>query len=573
MKNKVETAKKNPSGNFLLFYGHRKSAVVNETCLSQFYGCRFSVCGKMFCCSEQYMMATKAHVFGDVRHEAKIMMEQEPSRIKAFGRKVSPFDAELWAKVAYNAVCRGNYAKFSQNDELRSFLLATGDRVLVEASPTDCIWGIGISKTDPKALDPSKWRGSNLLGKALMEVRAAIGMGESEKSFFTRHPVDNAELLMWVRDQKESDKKRRIVNRAADPEFSTTKTVQHMQSIVESVQAGGNDATAEEKRLLNEFDRRYRGHVYRQLLKDPKHGGLYGFRNENIGGMMEPVRGELRGSEVFAAVWAKMFGIRYELTGREKKDGIAAALLNFDFSADNVGRGSFRKYLDMVTLTVFRELTRRDMVAEKDIHGRVIRDLKHGVLKARYVPKYITGNEDADLERLALTSKGDLRDNAKRRARAQIMLEISYLAYCRLRVSEKACVKWFREALEPIFEKGVPVDEVKREFLEIKEDGRSKAPSGSAFDKELSVFRKKVRDFRDRMAKQVFSFDDVSKTQSDRKGRARVLDPVEVVNGYWEDLAVYVGDKRMHDVRYNIVRGLVEGEEKKIYEERQRDYR
>ena len=109
--------------------------------------------------------------------------------------------------------------------------------------------------------------------------------------------------------------------------------------------------------------------------------------------------------------------------------------------------------------------------------------------------------------------------------------------------------------------------------MEIKEDGRSKAPSGSAFDKELSVFRKKVRDFRDRMAKEVFSFDDVSKTQSDRKGRARVLDPVEVVNGSWEDLAVYVGDKRMHDVRYNIVRGLVEGEEKKIYEERQRDYR
>ena len=96
---------------------------------------------------------------------------QRPKQIKALGRKVRRFDQKVWDKFKYAIVLNGNWCKFSQNRNLREFLLSTGDSVLAEASPYDNIWGIRLSANSLEAQDPMKWRGQNLLGFALMEIR------------------------------------------------------------------------------------------------------------------------------------------------------------------------------------------------------------------------------------------------------------------------------------------------------------------------------------------------------------------------------------------------------------------
>ena len=117
------------------------------------------------------MMAEKARVFGDSENLNAILASSSPKDIKAYGRAVRNFNPSKWNAVKFDIVVKGNIAKFSQNPELKRFLLSTGEAELVEASPKDRIWGIGLSEDDPRALDKSKWLGSNLLGRALMEVR------------------------------------------------------------------------------------------------------------------------------------------------------------------------------------------------------------------------------------------------------------------------------------------------------------------------------------------------------------------------------------------------------------------
>lgn len=124
-----------------------------------------------YLCMEQYMMAAKAELFGDGKIRDQILKCSDPRQIKALGRKVRGFDQRVWDRFKYAIVLGGNWYKFSQNRDLREFLLSTGDSVLVEASPYDSIWGIRLSSSSPGAQDPMKWRGQNLLGFALMEVR------------------------------------------------------------------------------------------------------------------------------------------------------------------------------------------------------------------------------------------------------------------------------------------------------------------------------------------------------------------------------------------------------------------
>ena len=141
---------------------------------SQWYPSPFVIDGIGYLCCEQYMMAEKARLFGDEEMLAKILAADEPKEHKAFGRQVKPFDEERWNAVCREVVYRGNLAKFSQSDGLRSLLFATGDKILVEASPTDRIWGIGLGAEDPSAIDPSQWRGKNWLGEAIMRARATL---------------------------------------------------------------------------------------------------------------------------------------------------------------------------------------------------------------------------------------------------------------------------------------------------------------------------------------------------------------------------------------------------------------
>ena len=151
---------------------------------SQWHPCSFEVENIRYNCAEQFMMAEKARVFGDPEAEAAIISSTDPSKQKSLGRRVRGFSEQTWNSVCRGVVFRGNLAKFQQIPSLRAMLLNTGRRVIVEASPRDAIWGIGLSRTDPRALDPAQWPGSNWLGIAIMQARSEIrrAEGESEPS-------------------------------------------------------------------------------------------------------------------------------------------------------------------------------------------------------------------------------------------------------------------------------------------------------------------------------------------------------------------------------------------------------
>ncbi len=162
--------------DFYFFWGHTPKApgAVDRSCLSQWFPCRFEVDGLTYTSAEQYMMASKARLFGDEPTLARILEASSPADVKQLGREVTPFDARRWADASFDAVVRGNVAKFSQRPELRTFLVGTGEQVLVEAAPRDVVWGIGLGAANPLAQQPAKWRGRNLLGFALMEAREQL---------------------------------------------------------------------------------------------------------------------------------------------------------------------------------------------------------------------------------------------------------------------------------------------------------------------------------------------------------------------------------------------------------------
>jgi ribA/ribD-fused uncharacterized protein len=138
---------------------------------SQWYRCNFIVDDQPFICAEQFMMHGKAVLFGDPDVAAEILAADHPKTHKALGRKVKNFDGGVWERERLRIVKAGNRAKFTQNEELLATLLATQGTTLVEASPYDKIWGIGLAEGDPRAQDPSTWRGQNLLGYVLTELR------------------------------------------------------------------------------------------------------------------------------------------------------------------------------------------------------------------------------------------------------------------------------------------------------------------------------------------------------------------------------------------------------------------
>lgn len=144
---------------------------MSKVCLSQWYQCPFVVEGQYYNCAEQYMMAEKARIFGDEEIHQQILAEYSQMAVKKLGRKVRDYDDEVWKEKRFDVVVKGNIAKFSQNEKLLDSLLSTGDKILVEASPKDTFWGIGLDESSSEAIQPRKWIGENLLGFALMEVR------------------------------------------------------------------------------------------------------------------------------------------------------------------------------------------------------------------------------------------------------------------------------------------------------------------------------------------------------------------------------------------------------------------
>ncbi|MBE1554001.1 NADAR family protein [Sporosarcina limicola] len=158
---------------YVFFWGHQPSnnGRITESCLSQWWKEGFEVEINSYCCMEQYMMAEKAMIFDDEEMLERILKSDNPKEIKELGRKVNNFNEAVWEEKRYSTVLNGNYAKFLQNPILMQFLLQTENLILVEASPHDQIWGIGMSSDDKAVNNPFEWKGQNLLGFALMEVR------------------------------------------------------------------------------------------------------------------------------------------------------------------------------------------------------------------------------------------------------------------------------------------------------------------------------------------------------------------------------------------------------------------
>lgn len=170
----LEKNQKGESPKFLFFWGHQpcKDGQITASCFSQWWeSSPFVVDGTTYTSAEHWMMAQKALLFDDQATFDKIILAKTPAEAKKLGRAVQNFEQAKWEEKRFELVTAGNVYKFGQDPDLKTFLLNTQDRVLVEASPLDPIWGIGLAAGDPKAQNPEQWEGLNLLGFALMAAR------------------------------------------------------------------------------------------------------------------------------------------------------------------------------------------------------------------------------------------------------------------------------------------------------------------------------------------------------------------------------------------------------------------
>ncbi|QFR00632.1 NADAR family protein [Streptomyces phaeolivaceus] len=158
---------------YLHFWGHRPlpDGRIGASCLSQWWPSPFTVDGVEYATAEHWMMASKARLFGDAEAEREAVAAASPAQAKKVGRLVRGFDDATWERERFGIVVEGSFHKFAAHADLREFLVGTGGRVLVEASPLDRVWGIGLAADDERARDPARWRGPNLLGFALMAAR------------------------------------------------------------------------------------------------------------------------------------------------------------------------------------------------------------------------------------------------------------------------------------------------------------------------------------------------------------------------------------------------------------------
>ncbi|WP_136668192.1 NADAR family protein [Flavobacterium sp. H122] len=152
---------------YCFFYGY-------DNPLSQWYSSEFSINDMNFTSAEQWMMYSKAKLFNDNETMLAIIQEHKPNVLIKLGRRVKGFKEDIWLSKRREILYEGNYAKFSQDDNLKSFLKNTNKMILAEASSVDLIWGIGFSVNDLNRFDQNKWRGLNLLGEILMDIRAKI---------------------------------------------------------------------------------------------------------------------------------------------------------------------------------------------------------------------------------------------------------------------------------------------------------------------------------------------------------------------------------------------------------------
>lgn len=183
-----------PRSIVIAFYGHTADSAHAATgrpeyqFLSNFSRCQFTLRKKTFYSTEQWLHWSKARLFKDkviadqiisLMKESDLELDnvswtKKNKQIKALGRKVANFDAETWDAAKFEIIKKGLYAKFSQDEGLKQIILSTAHNTLAEASARDKVWGIGLSTKSPDVKDKSKWKGQNLLGRALMQVRKQL---------------------------------------------------------------------------------------------------------------------------------------------------------------------------------------------------------------------------------------------------------------------------------------------------------------------------------------------------------------------------------------------------------------
>jgi ribA/ribD-fused uncharacterized protein len=158
------------SPSFLFFWlpTHDRSAP-DKGCLSQWHEVLFTVEGRRYPTAEHFMMAHKAALFGNEAVRTQILRAPTLNQVKKLGRQVANFDEATWMRERVAIVVAGNQVKFSQHPGLRAFLLGTDNQVLVEASPLDRIWGIGLADDHPNAVRPAALERTELVGFSINE--------------------------------------------------------------------------------------------------------------------------------------------------------------------------------------------------------------------------------------------------------------------------------------------------------------------------------------------------------------------------------------------------------------------
>ncbi|MBB1509960.1 NADAR family protein [Tessaracoccus sp. MC1756] len=162
--------------DLLLFHGHvpEHPGQVDNGCLSEHYPAPFESDGELFRTVEHYIAWRKATLFGDKHSAQRVLRAEAPTTARAIGRTVRPFNDEVWKSHRFDVAVAANVAKFAADPQLADHLRSTGRSVLVNASPIDRVWGIGLSADDPAAQDPTRWPGLNIQGFALMEARRRL---------------------------------------------------------------------------------------------------------------------------------------------------------------------------------------------------------------------------------------------------------------------------------------------------------------------------------------------------------------------------------------------------------------
>uniref|UniRef100_A0AC35TVW6 DUF1768 domain-containing protein n=1 Tax=Rhabditophanes sp. KR3021 TaxID=114890 RepID=A0AC35TVW6_9BILA len=177
-KNRLSThvkIERNEEGDAFVCFYSSKSVFSNHHLSS------FVIHDVEFNCSEQYFIYKKARTFKDKKAARKILKETNPVKQKQLGRQVQNFDKVIWDEKGYHYMKKALKAKFGQSRQMKRILLSTEDATLVECAPRDRLWGIGYGIDNPNRLNKASWRGKNLLGKALMEVRASLRRSDRKK--------------------------------------------------------------------------------------------------------------------------------------------------------------------------------------------------------------------------------------------------------------------------------------------------------------------------------------------------------------------------------------------------------